>query len=182
MKKGSRGFWAGERGLTLVELLVAMAIAGLMIGGVFAFYMFGSKVFNTGTEKAGLQRGLRMAAEIITKEVRFTHELDIVEDVPVDYGSLEEDERYIYLQESAAGGGNPAGRIVILGRNGETVISSDIPVTGLTFNLEEKMLEFELKAAGKKGDYSLESKVYLFNTGADSEKDPTSAIHYWKAP
>lgn len=178
MKKGPRGFGAGEEGLTLVELLVAMAIAGLMIGAIFAFYMFGTKVFNQGTEKAGLQSGLRMAAEIITKEVRYADFLDVVDVdvIPEDLELLEENERYVYLQ------GSPEERIVILSPDGETVISSDIPVTGLTFDLDGKMLEFELKAAGKKGDYSLESKVWLFNTGADIDKDPTSAIHYWKAP
>lgn len=169
-----------ERGLSLVELLVALTITGLMLSGVFAFYIFGSKVFKTGTEKAGLQHGLRQAAEIITREVRYATELDTIDDIPENYGPLDDNERYIYLKESNGEEESPGGRIVLLDQHGETDISAGIPVTGLTFSLDGKMLDFELKSTGKRGEYSIESKVWLFNTGALIEKEPAGVIRYVK--
>ncbi len=172
-----KGLLTDERGLSLVELLVALTITGLMLSGVFAFYIFGSKVFNTGTEKAGLQHGLRQAAEIITREVRFATELDTISEIP---DSPVGNERYIYLKESSGEEEGPGGRIVLLDQHGETDISSGIPVTGLSFSLDGKMLDFELKCTGKRGEYSIKSKAWLFNTGAITDKDPAGAICYKK--
>ncbi|HHX87487.1 MAG TPA: prepilin-type N-terminal cleavage/methylation domain-containing protein, partial [Firmicutes bacterium] len=155
-----KGLLADERGLTLVELLITLTITGLMLSGVFAFYIFGSKVFNTGTEKAELQHGLRQAAEIITREVRFATELETVTGVD----NPEVGRRYILMKEGPGEEEGGEGRIVLLDQQGETEISSGIPITGLTFNLDGKMLDFELKCAGKRGEYSIKSKVWLFNT------------------
>ncbi len=176
MNKGLKALLTDERGLSLVELLVALTITGLILGGIFAFYIFGSRVFDTGTTKAGLQHGLRLAAEMITREVRYATDLDLADELPEDFNALEDNIKYIFLKEDSAAGG----RIVIADQQGEIDITPGITATGLTFTLDGKMLAFELRAADKKGEYSIESKVWLFNTGAVIEKDPAGIICYEK--
>lgn len=73
-----------QAGLTVVELLIAVTILVFVLAGAYTFFSFGWSSFDRGTDRAVVQNNLRMAAEAITKEVRFAEGISIIDasDVP----------------------------------------------------------------------------------------------------
>lgn len=60
----------GERGLTLVELMVAVLVASILIGFVFDIQGRMSTAFRSQTSIGSLQQGVRAATELIARDVR----------------------------------------------------------------------------------------------------------------
>jgi len=61
---------AGVRGFTLVELLIAMAILGVLTAGIFSLYNTQHKVTHMEAAVVDVQQNLRMATEGLTKDIR----------------------------------------------------------------------------------------------------------------
>ncbi len=85
-----------QGGLTVIELMLALALLLLVLAGGYSFLSFGWSSFDRGTDRAVVQNNLRMAAEEITKEVRYAGSIEIIdaEDVP---GTIDDDYFYIFL-------------------------------------------------------------------------------------
>jgi prepilin-type N-terminal cleavage/methylation domain-containing protein len=60
----------GERGLTLVELMVAVLVASVLIGFVFDIQGRMSNAFRSQTSIGSLQQGIRAAVELIARDAR----------------------------------------------------------------------------------------------------------------
>ena len=69
MKIGSRAC-ADQRGFTLAELLVAIAILGLIMLGVMTLLMTGNQSYLTGSNQAEAQASARAALERVTLDLR----------------------------------------------------------------------------------------------------------------
>lgn len=59
-----------DRGFTIVELLVAMAILGVLTAGIFSLYNTQHKVTHVESDVVDVQQNLRMAIDRLTKDVR----------------------------------------------------------------------------------------------------------------
>lgn len=64
-----RGFW-GERGMTLVELLVAMTISGILATMMFQFFEAQSMRFLQSKDHAEMQQELRWAMQFISEHIK----------------------------------------------------------------------------------------------------------------
>ncbi len=60
----------GERGLTLIELMVSVVVASILIGFVFDIQTRMSGAYRSQTTIGSMQQGLRAAAEMITYDAR----------------------------------------------------------------------------------------------------------------
>lgn len=69
VKTGTRGR-ASQRGFTLAELLVAIAILGLVMLGVLTLLMTGNESYLTGSNQAEAQGAVRAALERMTTDIR----------------------------------------------------------------------------------------------------------------
>ena len=69
MRMGSQAR-ADQRGFTLVELLVAIAILGLIMVGVLTLLMRGNESYLTGSNQAEAQASARAAIERMTLDIR----------------------------------------------------------------------------------------------------------------
>lgn len=67
-----------RRGMTLVELIVAMAIAGVVLSGAFSIMLFGYKVFGIGNRQYASQSNIRLAATQLTDEIRYAVDIEIL--------------------------------------------------------------------------------------------------------
>jgi prepilin-type N-terminal cleavage/methylation domain-containing protein len=59
-----------ERGFTLAELLVVMAILGFMMGALFTLQRQGQLAYMTGSARVEVQQNARLALDMISSEVR----------------------------------------------------------------------------------------------------------------
>lgn len=59
-----------ERGFTLAELLVAMAVLGMILAGIFALQQQGQVAYTWGAGRVEAQQNARLALELMTSETR----------------------------------------------------------------------------------------------------------------
>lgn len=69
MAKGSV-MRTGRAGMTIVELMVALVIFGIIIGVVFGFLTESRQSYTSTRQKAQYQQGLRAVMSLVTREVR----------------------------------------------------------------------------------------------------------------
>ncbi|WP_428261893.1 PilW family protein [Haliangium sp.] len=60
----------GERGLTLIELMIAMVVAAILVGFVFDIQSRMSTAYRSQTDIGSLQQGVRAAAEMMARDAR----------------------------------------------------------------------------------------------------------------
>lgn len=61
-----------QQGMTLIELMIAMAISLVLLGGVLEVYLGSKQSYNLVEESSRLQENGRFAIEIMTREIRST--------------------------------------------------------------------------------------------------------------
>ncbi len=62
--------WENKQGFTLVELLVAMAISGIVMSGIYTVYYSQQKSYTTQDQVAAMQQNLRAAMYVMEREIR----------------------------------------------------------------------------------------------------------------
>ncbi|MCR1897884.1 prepilin-type N-terminal cleavage/methylation domain-containing protein [Irregularibacter muris] len=66
-----------QKGVTLVELLIVLALISMVLGLIFTIFSISNKAFYGGTEQGYMQKGARIAAQLITKQLRNAKEVSI---------------------------------------------------------------------------------------------------------
>jgi type IV pilus assembly protein PilW len=59
-----------QRGFTLTELLIVIAVLGLILAGVFAIQLAGQRAYLLGSNRVESQQNARVAVELMTRELR----------------------------------------------------------------------------------------------------------------
>ena len=54
------------RGLTLIEILITLALLGIILVPFFSFYFFGTNTYEAAEKKSNIQNDVLLAAEFIT--------------------------------------------------------------------------------------------------------------------
>jgi len=67
MKKSNQ---INEKGITLIELLVALVICGVVIAGVYRVFVAQSKAYTVQDQVVEVQQGIRSAMEILIRDLR----------------------------------------------------------------------------------------------------------------
>ncbi|MHB8962688.1 MAG: PilW family protein [Saccharofermentanales bacterium] len=75
------GHKGAKRGMTLIELVIAMAIAGVVASAAFSLFLFGNKIFGLGNRQYNVQSNIRLAANQITDEIRYAVDIEILSDM-----------------------------------------------------------------------------------------------------
>ena len=70
MRRRSPAMPRDEAGFTLAELLIACALIGVVMSGLYALLTSGQQMYLTGTNQMDAQQTLRLAVQRITTEVR----------------------------------------------------------------------------------------------------------------
>ncbi len=156
--KGQYSAWAPRRlkredqGFTLMELLVVLAVLGLLLAGVFGFFLFGARVYHEGTDQAQAQHQLRYAAEYITREVRFANNFRMFPQAPEEALG---DFNYIFL------GGESDHALIHLNSQGSRVIA-DACLEALSFTI--------IQPGGSGGGSTFKYKLVLEMSAAEGDR------------
>ena len=85
-----------KKGFTLVELIIFLALLGVVLAIGYRIFFFGQRAFAVGSDQFQLQSEIRKAGDFIIDEVRNATEIDIINTpffAQTGYG-------YIYLHDS----------------------------------------------------------------------------------
>lgn len=161
-----------KRGLTLVELIISLALLGVVLSVGYSFYAFGNRSFDVGENRSVLQRDIRAAAAFITKEVRYTNRLRLTE---FPESPPREDHSYIFLEESA---------LKHIDGTGSLSVKTEVNVTALAFSARtinnRIVLSFRIEGEKDGQRYAIESEVLLLNVSSYSGAPSGSTIRYRK--
>jgi type IV pilus assembly protein PilW len=120
----------GQRGMTLIELMVAMTIGLFLMLVLSAAYLNGAQLFRTQNQLAEIQDNGRSAIEVLTREVRMAGYLGCVnETVAAPFTTIQGyDSLTDYGSTPAGAFTNPTGPVLVI-RHGAY---QSIPVTAAT--------------------------------------------------
>jgi type II secretory pathway pseudopilin PulG len=162
-------------GITLVELLVATAIMSIAVSLIFGIYLYSTKTFKEANINSKNQFEVRMAADFITKELRYAASAEVLNSSPAPNTNYYD----IYIQ-------NKIGPIVFNKKGVPTVPSGLNNVTDftLTFSYTNNTINFTVGKAGTT-KYNITSKVVLLNIPAGTSlnfTDTSIGIRYARQP
>ena len=61
-----------QKGITLIELLVALVIGGIIIGGIYRLFVAQTKAYTVQDQVVEVQQNIRSAMEILLRDLRMT--------------------------------------------------------------------------------------------------------------
>jgi prepilin-type N-terminal cleavage/methylation domain-containing protein len=143
-----------EQGLSLVELMVALSLLGIVLALGYMYFNFGMQSYDRGERRTIAQQAVRMTADFITKEIRFAKQIEIN---PSD-GVNESGYRYIYLKDDS---------VIFRDEAGAERILADSQTDEMPFNVQfnsnvpDDVVIFDLDADN--GLYSLHTRVQALN-------------------
>lgn len=166
----------------LAELLIVLALLGMVLGLGYMYFDFGATTFAGGERRSIAQQSIRLGADFITSEIRYANQLTIN---PV---SMQAGFHYIYQQGNSVIYRNRSGaeRILLDGRADRIAYSvsfaEESAVGGIDFTL---VLLFTL--AADVNLYSLDTSVHILNlvdaskyTGLSDGSTVATVIQYKK--
>jgi len=108
-------FKFNNKGFTLIETVIAIAIVGLVITMAFSLLVFGQNFFSNSNTQYGIQNDGRITSSYLSKELRFATEIEIIDvseakdeiqhhesiDEPYDYFYIENGKLHHYIYDSS---------------------------------------------------------------------------------
>jgi len=86
-----------QHGLTVIELLIAITIIGVVFTLVASFFKVSVEIYDEGHRQTEEQHAVRLATDFVTRELRNATTIEIIDTAP-DSGSPEE--FYIYVSNN----------------------------------------------------------------------------------
>jgi len=133
-------------GLTLIELIVALALASIVSLAVFSLFQINMKTFNLGISNGQNQNQINLASQFITKQLRFSKNVALVRKKPNTFSTdptvlFNNSFNYIYIDNN-----------IIKYRTGTTTTS--------LFNVSDFTLNFRITPTSEKSN-----KIISFTIG-----------------
>lgn len=159
-------------GLTLIELLVAMGILGIVLTVCFSFLFFGYRSFGTGSAQFNIQSDIRIVMETVKNEVRYASEFQVipVSEVP---STVTDGYKYIYAEGNALKFKSSAGASERL----QGLLFSSGPVFTLSASGGNFILTVTLEGVYRDQDYETSTDVLIQNLEV-STAGSDNAIRY----
>ncbi|HHX86761.1 MAG TPA: prepilin-type N-terminal cleavage/methylation domain-containing protein [Firmicutes bacterium] len=87
-----------EQAFTLVEILVALAILGLIFVGIYSFYLWGVNSCQKGIRRMDNQQNARIAMDYLVDELRFARQVQVTGSHEIKFWFSGDPKTYIFRQ------------------------------------------------------------------------------------
>lgn len=87
-----------EQGFTLVEILVALAILGLLFAGIYSFYLWGANSWQKGVLRMDNQQNAGIAMDYLVEELRFACKVQVTGPHEIKFWFKGDPRTYIFRQ------------------------------------------------------------------------------------
>ena len=160
-KKTLFKIWSSEKGFTLLEVLAVVTIFSFLLAMACSLFMYQANFFQYAAKRLDVQQNVRVAADFITRELRYAEDLEIVNSQEVKY-TLPDDDKLLGIRLRINSSTNDK-EIMIVYPGTANLITYNIE--SLDFSLDEpsKILYFTIKGADGRYSYTLRSAVYMPN-------------------
>lgn len=159
----TRRIISDKSGFTLIEIMVTLAILGMVMAAAYSFFNFGNKTFTMGEERSNVRYSVRMAADFITQQLRYATHVRVLASIPdvseFATGGTLKGYQAIYIKNGTLKHINASGAE-------ETKFYSDNGVTlgDLNFKLSKPYLQYTIPNDPASNDkYSISSKLKFLN-------------------
>lgn len=153
-----------NQGLTLVELIITVAILGIIISFMYTFFYFNyDTLLRTGT-RYEIQSNLNQAIKTVEDELRYADEIYIYD--KKDEGGFDNNKNYIYIKDND---------IRIIKANNEQKIFSaedvEIYESEWDFKLERNLITIDIKGKYISNDeeFNIKHTIELLNIEEDDD-------------
>ncbi len=142
-----------SKGLSLVELLVVLALLGIILLLVFSPFFFSHNSFGRESEKSNTISDARAAMDYLTREIRKADEIEIM-----DVDEIEEGQEYLLMElEGSSYSFQPSEGAIY--KDGVKAIQG---LERVEISQEGKRIELEISMQdGKDGGYQLSSVINI---------------------
>lgn len=181
--------YLNQKGVTLMELVIALALISMVSLGAFALYSFGQNIFGIGTKQYDLQSTVRIASGVIKNDVKYATDVEILDSYDFNdfldienpyYGS-----NYIFLEKNGEGKGISV-RQYIFDPMSYTYSVKEIipePSNGAKLELEfsqigDNVVGLLVKGVLDSEDFVLDSSIEIMNRHSGNLVGTGSAIRY----
>jgi prepilin-type N-terminal cleavage/methylation domain-containing protein len=143
-----------KRGFTLIEIVISLALLGIVALIAFSMQSFGLKVFNTGSDRYQVQSSTGIVTEYITQRLRYAYGVTILENyllVP-EVEAISNNDAYIFVVD-----GVDKDSVVFRDKNGTSELSSfDSCQLNFTAASSERSLSFRIYGVLDKEDFDVD--------------------------
>lgn len=154
-----------KKGMTLIELMVAISVFSLLLTIVSTALLFSLKTIANGQQQASIQSSVRLASQYVTNYVRTAESVEILDALP---DTLQEDTVYIAIKDNT---------LKLIKKDSQDLDIFNFNEEGLgnpvvTFNkglAGDKSLMFSIGYNYKGKNYSIQSEIALINMNSSSK-------------
>ena len=154
-----------NRGFTLIEIIITIAIASIIVAGIYSLQSFGLNTFNIGTSQAEIQQDARLIDEVFRREVRNAVYIG---------DSYTDSEGIGATREMFLSGNNfhygEASALNLFNVRG--ISNFDVVLT--SFDNGSNILRYEIVIETNRNDYNFDNSILLNNTSIESASSPLS--------
>lgn len=146
-------------GFTLVEVLVTIAILGIVMSVMFSFLIFGNQTFNKDIEQYGIQTNTRFAADGLSEVLQYAVELELI-DKPVSAIADDNAYNFIYFENNKI-----VQSLYVPGALPRKIVVFDGPFTNSSYfeAVSEYSIKVNLEAKDATSDFKINKAINLFN-------------------
>jgi prepilin-type N-terminal cleavage/methylation domain-containing protein len=157
-------------GFTLLEVLLALAILGVVLAAGFSIYSLGHNTYNRAEVQSDLQHDTLKVSQFITQALHNATEVQILSSASDVPAVVNDDYKYIYLYQMP---GTTVDSVVFKDKNGLTsLVNQNCAGNGFELEFESrnsgKVCYFKINGTNVPQSYAIDSSIKLPNTTVSS--------------
>lgn len=156
-------------GFSLMEVMMAIMLLGLVFYVAFSMYSFGVSSFQRGSEQMSCQQEARVVSNLITGKVRYAREILVLQavDSPLSAGYI-----YIFSQD---------GNVVLQTSEGLSHLGDNTDGFNQVVSFASEspaVVRFKIDVLSSSSSYGLETSVVGLNLGATLPEESGPVLRY----
>ena len=147
-----------SQGVTIIELMIALTILGLVVSVAFAIHSYGIASFTRGESLVTRQQNIRMVTRILSEEIRFAQDVVVVDSL-TDPGYV-----YFWADVGSILKGTETNPETILGSTKNTSYSLEFNVVPPEEGEKDpRLVEITVRSESPQGVYEVTTSVKGLN-------------------